>query len=162
MSTVKSRAVARLGQQHVSVSSTPQKVKSLNSSTSWLVATINQRLKTFFVKSNGCIHGCIKDCLLTYLVNRNILTYFTSTFIISSSFFAILLLTLVCTYFLLVNRNIIILKNLIGILQDPTFWQKKQMTLDKIWSTQLLDMAIVACLGQQHVSVSSTPKVVKN
>ena len=37
--TVKSRAVARLGQQHVSVSSTPQKVKSLNSSTSWLVAT---------------------------------------------------------------------------------------------------------------------------
>ena len=36
---VKSRAVARFGQQHVSLSSTPKKVKSLNSSTSWLVAT---------------------------------------------------------------------------------------------------------------------------
>ena len=30
---------APLGQQHVSVSSTPKKCKSLNSSTSWLVAT---------------------------------------------------------------------------------------------------------------------------
>ena len=37
--TVKSRAVARLGQQHVSVSSIPKKVKCLNSSTSQLVAT---------------------------------------------------------------------------------------------------------------------------
>ena len=44
--TVKSRAVARLGQQHVSVSSTPKKVKSLNSSTSWLVAT------PYFIQSN--------------------------------------------------------------------------------------------------------------
>ena len=42
--TVKSRAVARLGQQHVSVSSTPEKVKGLNSSTSWLVATSIQYL----------------------------------------------------------------------------------------------------------------------
>ena len=37
--TVKLRAVARLGQQHVSVGSTLQKFKSLTSSTSWLVAT---------------------------------------------------------------------------------------------------------------------------
>ena len=30
------------------------------------VPTINQRLKVFFlIKSNGCIHGCIKNCLLS-------------------------------------------------------------------------------------------------
>ena len=55
--TVKSRAVARLGQQHVLVSSTPQKVKSLNSSTSWLVATTSMYSDSIFfpikyVKSN--------------------------------------------------------------------------------------------------------------
>ena len=56
MTTVKSRAVARLGQQHVSVSSTPKKVKSLNSSTSWLVATTSMYLISYpsqQVKSNS-------------------------------------------------------------------------------------------------------------
>ena len=48
-STVKSQAVARLGQQHVSISSTPQKVKSVNSNTSWLVATRTP----YLIQDNG-------------------------------------------------------------------------------------------------------------
>ena len=42
----------------------------------------------------------MKGCLLTYLVNINILTYFTNIFI-SSSFFAILLLT----YLLFISKE---------------------------------------------------------
>ena len=49
LDTVKSQAVARLGQQHVLVISTP---KSLNSSTSWLIPTCRYVSKVCFIKTD--------------------------------------------------------------------------------------------------------------
>ena len=80
-----------------------------------------------FLSNQGCIHGCIKGCLFTC---KNKLTFFTNIFIFSLLYFCLLALALANRNILAYISQIKIEKNLIRILEYPTFWLEKQMTFE--------------------------------